>query len=108
DHFLGVLVGPVVVGAAGCDGFEAVRAVPGSHEEVAGCLARRVVGVRLEGVGFGPRAALDCAVHLVGGDVQESPEPVPHGRVEQYPRAGDVRLDEGGCVAHGAVDVGFG
>jgi len=48
------------------------------------------------------------AVDLVGGDVDEAPDPRVQGRLEEGPRAQDVGAHEGRIRLDGAVHVGLG
>ena len=56
DEFFGEVAGAVVVGAVGDEGRQAVGALPGAHEVVAGCFAGGIGAGRGVGGGFGEEA----------------------------------------------------
>jgi hypothetical protein len=108
-ELLHMLVGAVVVGAVRDRGPEAVGPLPGTHQEVGGCLrggirrAGPVGVVRLEA----PRLVQgEVPIHLVRADVVVADVVFP--RCLQEPvGAHDVRLHEGLGVGDGVVVVGL-
>lgn len=110
DELLHVLVGPVVVGAVGDRGAQAVGAGPGAHEHVGGRLGARVrrrgpIG-RLLGE-LGGVVERQVAVDLVGGDVVVADAVLADG-LQQAEGALDVGAQERLRVGDGVVVVGLG
>ena len=104
-----MLVGAIVVGAVRDRGPEAIGPLPGTHQEVGGCLrggirrARPVGVVRLEA----PRLVQgEVAVHLVRADVVVADIVLPCSLQEPV-GAHDVRLHEGLGVGYRVVVVGL-
>ena len=71
DNLFRILVGPVVVRAAGDPHVHAVSASIGPGEQIATGLGRRIGRIRLQRVILGPRARFDGPVDLVSGNVHK-------------------------------------
>ncbi len=108
NHLFGELVRPVVVRTPRDAHGQSVRAVEGAREQIRGSLGSRVRRVRFEDVLLRPRAALDGAVDLIGGDVHEPADARVQGALQQRLRAQDVGQHEVGRALDGPVDVRLG
>ena len=109
NELLHMLVGAVVIGAAGNGGFEAEGSYPGAHEHVGGCLGGAVGGAgAVRGLlGEAHRVVeRQVAVDLVGGDVMVAHAVFP-ARLDEGVRATHVGLQEGGRIGDGVVVVGL-
>ena len=72
----------------------------GQGHQVTGRLGRGVRRARRQRLVLDPRTFFDRAVHLVGGDVQESSDPMAAGGFEEDLSPEDI----GGHERHGTVD----
>lgn len=110
DELLHVLVGPVVVGAVGDRGAQAVGAGPGAHEHVGAGLGARVRAARVVRRLLGELGRVverQVAVDLVGGDVVVADAVFADG-LQQAEGALDVGAQERLRVGDGVVVVGLG
>ena len=106
DHWnelLWKLIGPIVVGAIGNDGRQAVGVVISAHEHVAGGFAGRVRRVRGIGSGFGKMTRrAETAIDFIRRDVEEASAGGGRGGIqpggaagfEEVESADDVRVNE--------------
>lgn len=110
DELLRVLVGAVVVAAAGDDHRQAVGDEVGPAQEVGGGFAGRVGAVGPDGTFFGKGRVvrLKRTVDLIGGYLEEFPDAVLPGGLQQHLGALDVGLDKGCRVQDAAIHVGLG
>ena len=110
DELLHVLVGPVVVGAVGDRGAQAVGAGPGAHEHVGARLGARVRAARVIRRLLGELGGVverQVAVDLVGGDVVVADSVFADG-LQQAEGALDVGAQERLGVRDGVVVVALG
>jgi len=109
DELLRVLVGPVVVRAAGHDHPQPEGVVVGPDQKVGPGLARRVGAVRPERTLLGEGAPwAEGAVDLVRGDLDEPRHPGRPGRLKEHLGPQNVRADEDLRSGDAAVHVGLG
>src|SRR5690606_34330401 len=108
DQFLRIMVVAVVVGTPGHPHIEPVRTVERQREQVGGGLGGRIGGIRAQRLRFPPGALVDRPVHLVRGDVHESPDALADGGVQQRERARDIGADERARRRDRPVDVRLG
>ena len=106
DQLFRELVRSVVVGAAGDHHVQSERMPMGENEQVRRGLRGAVGAGGPERARLGELAArAERAVHLVGGDLQETLHPRLSRRLQQHLRAGNVRLHEDPRPEDAAIDV---
>src|SRR5690606_37489515 len=116
DELFREVIRPVVIGAVGDQGRQAVGALPSPHQVIGARLARGVRGTGRVGGGFGKQAAAvgQVTIDLVGGNVVEAKPrppladeslPVAARHLQQRVGTDDVGLNEGGGTINGAINV---